>query len=166
MVVFYYGYGCSHCVAQLFAINEELEKFKAAGAKVVAVSSDSSDHTAGKFREYGRFDFDVVADVDNAVATRWGCYRAATGSVEEDRQHGTFVIDREGIVRWANTGYEPFIDNASLLATCSGRSEGRRRDQRGREDEGHPPALKHRRGVVFDVACFLQTKARRRDRVL
>ncbi len=117
VLVFYYGYGCSHCVAQLFAIEEDLEKFAAAGAKVIAVSSDSPAHTAEKFREYGRFHFNVVADIDNAVATQWSCYRAATDSSDEDPRHGTFVIDRAGVVRWANTGYEPFIDNDSLLAT-------------------------------------------------
>jgi hypothetical protein len=29
--------------------------------------------------------------------------------------HGTFVIDRHGKVIFANRGYEPFVDNQSLL---------------------------------------------------
>jgi hypothetical protein len=29
--------------------------------------------------------------------------------------HGTFVIDRRGIVRWANTSLSPFAQNKALL---------------------------------------------------
>lgn len=119
VVVFYYGYGCSHCVAQLFAINEELAGFAAAGAKIVAISSDSSRHTAEKFREYGEFDFAVLADTDNAVAMAYDCYRPKAGSRDEDMKHGTFVVDRSGVIRWANTGYAPFLDNRTLLQVLS-----------------------------------------------
>lgn len=115
VVVFYYGYFCSHCVAQLFAINEELAGFSQAGARVVALSADSSEHTAEMFKQYGRFDFPVLADEDRSVAVAYGCYRPKSSTADEDMQHGTFVIDRQGIVRWANTGYTPFLDNQKLL---------------------------------------------------
>ncbi|HWL08279.1 MAG TPA: redoxin domain-containing protein [Planctomicrobium sp.] len=115
LVVFYYGYFCSHCVAQLFAIDEDLAKFSDAHTTVVAISADRSEHTAEMFREHGRFQFPVVSDEDRAVSVAYGCYRPQTPQADEDMLHGTFLIDRQGIVRWANTGYTPFLDNDRLL---------------------------------------------------
>ncbi|MFN9718117.1 MAG: redoxin domain-containing protein, partial [Planctomycetota bacterium] len=55
VIVFYLGYGCSHCVAQLTALDKDLHYFKELDAEVIAISSDPSEHTAERFREYGEF---------------------------------------------------------------------------------------------------------------
>jgi peroxiredoxin len=115
VVVFYYGYGCNHCVAQLFGIQEDLARFKELGATVIAISSDKPESTAEKYREYGKFDFLNVSDPDNKVAEAWGCYRPKTKDRDEDRLHGTFVIDPDGKVCWLNRGQEPWVDNRTLL---------------------------------------------------
>lgn len=109
VLVFYYGYGCSHCVAQLFAINEDLHLLRELGAEVIALSSDSPEHTREKYAEYGAFNFPVLSDPENKVA-------AAYGVADGDRlDHGTFVIDRHGKVVWAYQGGTPFLDNRTLL---------------------------------------------------
>lgn len=115
VVVFYLGYGCSHCVAQLLALDRDLHSFRELDAEIVAISSDSSDHTASRFREFGRFGFPVLSDSDNAIATQWGVFTPEADGRSEDRLHGTFVVDRAGTVIWAATGQEPFLDNRSLL---------------------------------------------------
>ena len=115
VVVFYLGYGCSHCVAQLIAIDKDLHYFRELDADVVAISADASTHTAEKFQEYGRFHFPVLADVDNAVGQAWGVYQPQTESNEEFAKHGTFIVDRKGKVIFAEIGTEPFLDNKSLL---------------------------------------------------
>lgn len=115
VVVFYYGYFCSHCVAQLFALNEELAEFARTGTTIVALSADPAEHTAEMFKEYGRFDFPVLSDEDRSVATSYGCYRPKCTTTDEDMLHGTFVVDQQGVIRWAYTGYTPYIDNKSLL---------------------------------------------------
>src|SRR5262249_20891862 len=46
VLIFYYGYYCPHCVAQLFGMEEDLARFKELDARVVAVSADSPDVTA------------------------------------------------------------------------------------------------------------------------
>lgn len=122
IVVFYYGYGCSHCVAQLFGIQEDRVHFRTLGAEVIAVSADSSEHTAKQLAEYGRFDFPLLSDSDNAVATAWSVFSPKTGSQEEDRQHGTFIVDRSGRIIFADRGYKPFLDNKSLLFWLAGRA--------------------------------------------
>jgi len=115
VLVFYYGYGCSHCVAQLFGLQKDLAHFRELGAEVIAVSADSPEHTSAKFSEYGRFDFPVVSDPDNRIAEQYGCFTRATPGQDEDRLHGTFLIDRSGRIIFANRGYQPFLDNKSLL---------------------------------------------------
>lgn len=119
IVVFYYGYGCTHCVAQLIAIDQELDYFRQLGARVIAISSDSPAHTRDKYKEYGEFHFPVLSDEDNAVATLYGAFTPAQGDQLESRDHGTFVIDHQGIVRWANIGPAPYLDNRSLLLTLA-----------------------------------------------
>ena len=123
VVVFYLGYGCSHCVAQLIALDKDLHYFRELGAEVVAISSDEPAHTAERFQEYGRFHFPVLADVDNSVAEAWDVYHPKTGEQPEFSKHGTFIVDRTGRVIWAMLDTEPFVDNKSLLHIIA-RSQG------------------------------------------
>ena len=115
VVVFYLGYGCSHCVAQLLALDKDQHYFRELDADIVAISSDASDHTAEKYKEYGEFHFPVLADVDYAISTQWGVYQPETDDKPEFMKHGTYVVDRSGKVIWAAVGNEPFLDNKTLL---------------------------------------------------
>jgi peroxiredoxin len=115
IVVFYYGYYCSHCVAQLFALEDDLPKFTRQGVHVVALSADPSSQTATRFRQYGRFHFPVLSDRDNRVAEQYGIYARAAADRDEDLKHGTFLVDRNGQITWAYAGDRPFVDNVFLL---------------------------------------------------
>ena len=123
LVVFYLGYGCSHCVAQLLALDKDLHYFRELDADIVAVSADTPEHTTEKFAEYGRFNFPVLADVDYDVSKAWGAYQPETDERSEFIHHGTFIVDRNGKVIWAHLGKEPFLDNKSLLQIIA-RSQG------------------------------------------
>lgn len=115
VVVFYLGYGCSHCVAQLVSLEKDLHYFKELDADIIAISADPVAHTAERFAQYGRFGFPVLSDEDRTVAEQWGCFRPATEDNPELMDHGTFVVDRHGKLIWARRGSEPFLDNRSLL---------------------------------------------------
>ena len=115
VLVFYYGYHCNHCVGQLFGLNEDLPRFVEMGTRVVAISGDPVELTAKRFAEYGRFYFPVLSDKDNRVAQQFGTFRPESEGQPELLLHGTFVIDTDGTVLWANTGNKPFLDNKSLL---------------------------------------------------
>jgi peroxiredoxin len=123
VVVFYLGYGCSHCVAQLLALDKDLHYFKELDADIVAISSDTSEHTTDRYKEYGEFHFPVLADVDYAVSQKWGVYEPETDAKPEFMNHGTFVVDRNGKVIWGEMGKEPFLDNKTLLHVIA-RSQG------------------------------------------
>ena len=115
VVVFYLGYGCSHCVAQLLALDKDLHYFSELDADIVAISSDSPEHTAEKYKEYGEFHFPVLADVDYAVSQKWGVYQPESEDKPEFMHHGTFIVDSQGKVIWGAQGKEPFLDNKTLL---------------------------------------------------
>ena len=123
VVVFYLGYGCSHCVAQLLALDKDLHYFRELDADIVAVSADTPEHTTERFTEYGRFGFSVLADVDYAVSQGWGAHIPETDERPEFIHHGTFIVDRNGKVIWSHLGKEPFLDNKSLLQIIA-RSQG------------------------------------------
>jgi peroxiredoxin len=115
IVVFYYGYYCSHCVAQLFALEEDRPKFAERGVHIVALSADPPETTAARFRQYGHFHFPVLSDRGNKVAEQYGVYTPAVGDRDEDLKHGTFVVDKSGRIVWSYTGSQPFVDNGLLL---------------------------------------------------
>lgn len=123
VVVFYLGYGCSHCVAQLLALDKDLHYFSELDADIVAISSDSPEHTAERYKEYGEFHFPVLADVDYSVSQKWGVYQPETDEKPEFMYHGTFIVDSHGKVVWGAQGKEPFLDNKTLLHVLA-RSQG------------------------------------------
>lgn len=115
VVVFYLGYGCSHCVAQLVSLERDSHYFRELDADIIAISADSPQHTAERFAEYGRFGFTVLSDADHAVSKEWGVFHEHTDDTDQWMDHGTFVLDRNGNVIWSHQGSEPWLDNKTLL---------------------------------------------------
>ena len=115
LIVFYFGYHCPHCVAQLFGLKDDYAAFEKLGIRIIAVSSDPPSETSAKFDEFGRFPFTVVADPDDIVAKKYGCYATTADASGTLQLHGTFLVDRAGIIRWAETGEQPFTNNSALL---------------------------------------------------
>ncbi len=115
VLVFYLGYFCNACVHDLFELNADLAKFKSLGTQVVAVSGDSSETTRAQFEKYGKFGFTVLSDPEHAVAEQYSVFQPAQDSQAEVLQHGTFILSREGQVRWASRGNTPFRANNALV---------------------------------------------------
>lgn len=124
VLIFYYGYHCNHCVGQLFAVHDDIKKFREIGATVLAVSADEVEDTQSRFAQYGRFRFPVLSDKGNQVASVYGIYEPDLGKELERLEHATFVIDPKGIIRWTNHGDEPFTDNPTLLVEIA-KAQGR-----------------------------------------
>lgn len=110
VVIFYYGCDCISCVRQLCEVNRDLARFRACDARVVAVSADDPESLRAWFKKEGPLGFPCLADSDGRAAHAFGVYRG------DYRRHGTFIIDRDNTVRWANIGDAPFRHNGALLA--------------------------------------------------
>ena len=84
------------CTREACAFRDSYEKFSAAGAEVVGVSSDSAA-THARFAEKHRLPFPIVADTDRRLRKLFGVPNplgVIPGRV-------TYVIDRGGVVRLA-----------------------------------------------------------------
>jgi peroxiredoxin len=130
VLVFYYGYYCNHCVSQLFALQDDLAKFHQLGAEVIALSADTPQQTTEKFAKYGPFTYPVLADLGNKTAIEYSIFTPSAAGKPERLLHGTFIIDKQGVVRWCHYGEAPFTANATLLvelaklqATAAGPTE-------------------------------------------
>jgi peroxiredoxin Q/BCP len=97
VLVFYPGDNTPVCTRQLNTYTEEIERFRAVDAQVLAVSPQSVDsHDQFSCRQ-GGFAFPLLADTDKAIASTYG----TLGPLGFYRR-STFVIDASGIVRYAH----------------------------------------------------------------
>ena len=85
------------CQSELCGIRDELPRFENDDVQVLAVSVDSVfSHKV--WADQQGFDFPLLADFwpHGAVASAYGVFNAERGVAER----GTFIIDREGTVRY------------------------------------------------------------------
>jgi mycoredoxin-dependent peroxiredoxin len=86
------------CTGELGVLRDDLESFQNDDAQLLAISIDSK-YVQRVFAEREGFDFPLLADFwpHGDVARRYGVFDPVAGVA----LRGTFVIDREGIVRWS-----------------------------------------------------------------
>ncbi|MBI1831686.1 MAG: redoxin domain-containing protein [Planctomycetes bacterium] len=111
VVIFYLGYGCSHCTEQLQKFAEQKKAFESAGIAIVAISTDDADGLKRALSGGKPIPFPVASDPKHVVFQRFRAY----DDFERLPLHGTFVIDERGLVRWHDIGYDPFMDAAFVL---------------------------------------------------
>ncbi len=110
LLIFYLGEQCPHCVEQLVAVKKSFPDFEASEVTVLAVSSDSSEDNAG-FLKSGDIPYTLLSDIGYESARRFGSY----DDFEELELHSTFLLDRQGRIRWSRIGGGPFMDIEFLL---------------------------------------------------
>ena len=108
IVLMYLGGKCAHCMQQLTAFGKEVEAFSKAGTEILAVGSDDAESTRKLKQNADGVKFPMPMLADPTLAT-FKAYRAYD-DFEDSPLHGTFLIDREGKIRYGNTGPEPFLD--------------------------------------------------------
>ncbi len=86
------------CTGELCAMRDDLSSFQNENVELLAVSCDSM-YTQRVFAEKEGYKFPVLSDFwpHGAVAKAYGIFDEARGCA----LRGTFVIDKEGIVRWS-----------------------------------------------------------------
>ena len=114
VVIFYLGHGCLHCVEQLQAFAPKAEAYRKAGIELLAISSDSQQDLIKSIEKYsddGVFPFPLAADPKLEIFKSYRCF----DDFENSTLHGTFLIDGEGLIRWQDISYDPFMDAEFLL---------------------------------------------------
>ena len=86
------------CTGELCAIRDDLAAFQNDDVQVIAISCDSP-FTQKIFAEQEGYKFPVLSDFwpHGAVAQAYGIFNADLGCA----LRGTFVIDKQGIIRWS-----------------------------------------------------------------
>lgn len=112
LLVFYLGEECPHCMEQLVAISERQDELSRADVEVLAISSSTPEQNA-QSDPLGELGFRLLSDGPDHVNARRFC---SYDDFEGMELHSTIWIDRQGKVRWARTGGEPFMDLDFLLA--------------------------------------------------
>ncbi|MBI3837204.1 MAG: peroxiredoxin family protein, partial [Planctomycetia bacterium] len=114
VVIFYLGSGCLHCVEQLHKFAPLAGEFAGAGISLVAISSESVDSLKAslvKLSATEAISFPLSADPDLSVFKAYRAY----DDFENMPLHATYLIDAEGLVRWHDISYEPFLNARFLL---------------------------------------------------
>ena len=94
VVYFYPRDDTPGCTAEACKFRDDYQEFSEAGAQVLGISADSVESHA-KFAQKFRLPFDLLADTDDAVHTRYGVEKQL-GFL---RGRVTYVIDATGVVR-------------------------------------------------------------------
>ncbi len=98
VVVIFYPWAFSGiCTGELAALQAELERFRAADARVLAVSCDAM-FSLRVYADEQALDFDLLSDhwPHGAIAEAYGVFDDTAGCA----LRGTFVIDRTGVITW------------------------------------------------------------------
>lgn len=108
VLVFFKGAGCFHCVEQLQLFAARIEDFREKGVKILAVSTDTASQVRDSLGA-GALPFPVVSD---ASLDSFRAYGAVSG---DNAEHGLFLIDPAGTIRWRTISAEPFTGLGLIL---------------------------------------------------
>lgn len=112
VVIFYLGYGCLHCAQQLQAFAPKAQAFADAGIQVIAISTDDQAGLKQSLANYKEaFPYPLVSNSTLEVFKEYRVY----DDFENQPLHGTFLIDEQGLVRWQDISFEPFMEVDFLL---------------------------------------------------
>jgi peroxiredoxin len=105
-VLFYRGHWCGACRAHLGALRRSYVLFEDAGAVVLPISSEPLAR-AREGVERDRLPFAVLADESLATIDRYGVRHDDEPEGRAIARPAVFVLDRDGVVRFAHVGEAP-----------------------------------------------------------
>lgn len=101
----------SVCTAELCDVRDNMNKYESLNVKPFGISVDSL-YTLKKFKEEQNLNFTLLSDFNKEASTLYGSLYEIFGSgMRGVSKRSAFVIDKEGIVRYAevleNAGEQP-----------------------------------------------------------
>ncbi|MCB9882284.1 MAG: redoxin domain-containing protein [Planctomycetes bacterium] len=114
LLIHYLGFGCTHCVEQLEVFAPRMKDFEERGIQLVTIGTDTLSDMRDSMVDLPAskaFRFPLYADPE---MRSFRDYRAFD-DFEDQPLHGTYLIDGDGLVRWMDISYEPFVEVDFLL---------------------------------------------------
>jgi peroxiredoxin len=98
-------------------LRDDIEKFDAARARVVAIAPEDADGVA-RFVDNNPYPFSLLADEDHAV---FDAYDVVSTMMSLGQRPALFVIDRDGIVQFDSIGTQQWQipTNDNVLAVVN-----------------------------------------------
>jgi len=91
----------SVCTAELCGVRDNISFYNNTNAQVYGISVDSL-YTNGKFKEEQKLNFPLLSDFNKEVSTAYDTiYETFSNDMKGVSKRSAFVIDKEGIVRYA-----------------------------------------------------------------
>jgi peroxiredoxin Q/BCP len=109
VLVFYRGYWWPYCVTQLVELQTLLSAELAKTTRIVAIAPDPPEKLGDivdkvKAKAQGKFSVTLLSNADHAVIDRYGLLNEQAARRGRFLPHPTtYVIDKQGIVRWKFT---------------------------------------------------------------
>tara|TARA_R110002073_G_scaffold73085_17_gene178873 strand:- start:23259 stop:25478 length:2220 start_codon:yes stop_codon:yes gene_type:complete len=108
LALLFRGNECLHCQEQLKVFSRRSKALRDAGLRLVAISTDNVEELGRQVESLENADsFVFLSDTSGKAAQSFGC--------AGDSSHGTFLINRDGTIRWQDLGNLPFTDVAAIL---------------------------------------------------
>lgn len=105
VVLFFYPLDFSPvCTTEMCTVRDDYSDFEATGARVFGISRDSV-YAHRAFKESQGLKQTLLSDMSGTVARQYGVWNEQANLAER----GTFIIDRDGIVRWSSHGPIPQV---------------------------------------------------------
>ena len=114
LLLFYLGHECKHCIEQLNAFSPENEKFSQLGVTILAIGIDPIESvglTISKSKISSGFPFPILSDSSKKTFKAYHAF----DDFENMPLHGTYLLDKNGMIVWQDIGYEPFTNVEFLL---------------------------------------------------
>lgn len=100
----------SVCTTELCSVRDNISFYNSVNAKVFGISVDSV-HSLAKFKEEQQLNFSLLSDFNKEVSVSYNSIYEKFGfGMRGVSKRSAFVIDREGIVRYAEV-----LENAGLV---------------------------------------------------
>jgi peroxiredoxin len=98
-------------------LRDDIERFTATGARVVAIAPDTADGVA-KFVQGNGYPFLLLADADHVV---FDAYDVLSTMMSLGQRPALFVVDNEGVVRFDSIGTQQWQipSNDNVLAVLA-----------------------------------------------
>jgi glutaredoxin-dependent peroxiredoxin len=108
----------STCTAELCLIRDNISFYNNVNAKVFGISVDSL-HTLAKYKADQNLNFTLLSDFNKEISSLYGSfYEMFSYNMQGVSKRSAFIIDKEGIVRYAevleNASEQPNFRNITL----------------------------------------------------
>jgi peroxiredoxin Q/BCP len=112
IIVFYPKDQTPGCTQQLCALRDDTEMFKGLNTEFIASNPDSVE-SHERFAEKQHYSFPILVDADRKMAAGYHALKED----EKGIQRTVYIIDQDGVIRYAKQGLPPDTELAEAIRT-------------------------------------------------